>query len=315
VLSLEERPIPVAPPGWVLIRVRAFGLNRSELTTRAGGSGDAVRFPRVLGIECAGEVVDAPGTDLRRGERVIAAMGGMGRDFDGGYAQYTVVPASSAIPVQTTLDWHRLAAIPESFGTAWGSLDMLSLDRRQSLLIRGASSSVGMAAMTIAKGRRIDVIATTRQESKRAALEAGGADHVVIDGGAVAAAVREVVPEGVHGLLELVGPNACVDSLQALVPGGRACISGYLENNWDEGVALAEAARLGVPLAHFRSSVINVTNYRHVFARLIRAVEQGTLRDTLDRTFAINEIAAAHRYMESDAACGKVVVVTPEGFD
>src|SRR5271156_2066028 len=93
VLKLEERPIPDPSSGWVLIRVRAFGLNRSELITRAGGSGDAVRFPRVLGIECAGEVVEAPGSDLRRGERVIAAMGGMGRDFDGGYAQYTLVPA------------------------------------------------------------------------------------------------------------------------------------------------------------------------------------------------------------------------------
>ena len=315
VLSLEERPVPVAPDGWVLIRVRAFGLNRSELITRAGGSGDAVRFPRVLGIECVGEVVEAPRGDLRRGERVIAAMGGMGRDFDGGYAQYTVLPASSVIPVQTTLDWARLGAIPESFGTAWGSLDTLSLDRRQALLIRGASSSVGMAAMTIAKGRRIDVFATTRQEHKRAALEAGGADHVVIDDGSVSTAIREIVPDGVDGLLELVGPNACVDSLRALGPGGRACISGYLEDVWEEDVAVAEAQRLGVPLARFGSSVINVTSYRHVFARIIRAVEQGSLRDTLDRTFAMSEIAAAHRYMESNAACGKVVVVTPEGFD
>ena len=142
VLSLEERPIPRPASGWVLVKIRAFGLNRSELVTRAGGSGDAVQFPRVLGIECAGEVVEAPGSDLRTGERVIAAMGGMGRDFDGGYQQYAALPASSVIPVQTTLDWTRLGAVPESFGTAWGSLDVLALERRQSLLIRGASSSV-----------------------------------------------------------------------------------------------------------------------------------------------------------------------------
>jgi len=172
VLSLEERPIPRPARGWVLVKIRAFGLNRSELITRAGGSGDAVEFPRVLGIECAGEVVEAPGSDLRAGERVIAAMGGMGRDFDGGYQQYAVLPASSVIPVQTTLDWTRLGSVPESFGTAWGSVDVLALERRQSLLIRGASSSVGMAAITIAKDRRIEVFATTRQERKRSALEA-----------------------------------------------------------------------------------------------------------------------------------------------
>jgi NADPH:quinone reductase-like Zn-dependent oxidoreductase len=298
-----------------LIRVRAFGLNRSELITRAGGSGDAVAFPRVLGIECVGEVVDAPGTELRAGERVIAAMGGMGREFDGGYAQYTLVPATSAIPVLTPLDWAQLGAIPESFGTAWGSLDTLALERRQSLLVRGATSSVGMAAITIAKERRVEVFATTRQDRKRAALEAAGADYVIIDDGRVAEQVRAIAPEGVDGLLELVGPTACLDSLQALTSTGRACISGYLEGSWDTRPAVAAANRLRVPLARFGSDVINVQSYRHVYAKIVRGVEEGRLRDTLDRTFAMSEIADAHRYMEANAAAGKLVVLTPEGFD
>ena len=169
----------------------------------------------MLGIECAGEVVEAPGSDLHPGERVIAAMGGMGREFDGGYAQYTLVPAARAIPVRTSLEWPRLGAVPESFGTAWGSLDTLALERRQTLLVRGGSSSVGMAAIAIARDRRVEVFATTRQERKRAALEAAGADHVIVDDGRVADRVRQIAPEGVDGLLELVGPQACVDSLQA----------------------------------------------------------------------------------------------------
>jgi NADPH:quinone reductase-like Zn-dependent oxidoreductase len=315
VLQLEELPTPEAEPGWVLIRVRAFGLNRSELITRAGGSGDAVEFPRVLGIECAGDVVDAPRTELRRGERVIAAMGGMGREFDGGYAQYALVPAATAIPVSTTLDWARLGAIPESFGTAWGSLDTLALERRQSLLVRGATSSVGLAAVTIARDRRVEVFATTRQERKRAALEAAGADHVIIDDGRVSAQVRAIAPEGVDGLLELVGPTACVDSLQALASTGRACISGFLEGDWDVRPATAAANRLRVPLARFGSNVINVQSYRHVYAKIVRGVEEGRLRDTLDRTFAMSEIADAHRYMEANEATGKVVALTPEGFE
>jgi NADPH:quinone reductase-like Zn-dependent oxidoreductase len=315
VLQLEERPVPEARPGWVLVRVRAFGLNRSELVTRAGGSGDAVRFPRVLGIECVGEVVDAPGADLRRGERVLAAMGGMGREFDGGYAQYALLPASSVIPVQTELDWARLGAIPESFGTAWGSLDTLGLERRESVLIRGGSSSVGMAAVTIANERRLEVFATTRQEHKRAALEAAGADHVIIDDGLVANKVREIAPEGVDGVLELVGPTACVDSLRALGSTGRACISGFLENLWTLDAAQAEADRLRVPLARYRSDVINVTSYRHVFAKIVRSIEGGRLHDTLDRTYAMTEIAQAHRVMEANEAAGKLVVLTPEGFE
>jgi len=315
VLQLEDLPVPAAEPGWVLIRVRAFGLNRSELVTRAGGSGDAVRFPRVLGIECAGEVVEAPGSELRRGEHVIAAMGGMGRDFDGGYAQYTLVPASTAIPVRTTLDWTKLGAIPESFGTAWGSLDTLALERRHTLLVRGGSSSVGMAAITIARDRRIEVFATTRQEGKRAALEAAGADHVLIDDGNVSAQVRSIAPEGVDGVLELVGPSAAVDSLKALASTGRACIAGFLENDWDIGPAQAEASRMRVPLARFGSDVINVQSYRHVFAKIVRGVEEGRLRDIVDRAFALSEIADAHRYMEANEACGKIVVLTPEGFE
>jgi NADPH2:quinone reductase len=175
VLRLEELEIPDPHLGWVLVRVRAFVLNRSELITRAGGSGDAVRFPRVLGIECVGEVVDAPGSDLQPGQRILAAMGGMGRGYDGGYEQYALLPTSQVIPVDTRLDWLQLGAIPESFGTAWGTLEELSLREGQSLLVQGGSSSVGMAAITIAKDRGLTVLATTRQESKRAALQAAGA--------------------------------------------------------------------------------------------------------------------------------------------
>jgi NADPH:quinone reductase-like Zn-dependent oxidoreductase len=313
VLHVEERPIPQAHPGWTLLRVRAFGLNRSELITRAGGSGDAVRFPRVLGIECAGEVVDAPGSDLARGQRVLAAMGGMGRDYDGGYAQYALLPDSQVIPVSSTLEWSQLGAIPESFGTAWGTLEALGLSEGESLLVHGGSSSVGMAVTTLGRDRRLQVLATTRQESKRVALQVAGARHqLVLDGGELSQVVRSLRPEGVDGLCELVGPGAMVEALAALAPGGRACITGFLEGDWETARAAAEAERLGVRLRHFASSEINRDSYTSVLQEIVDAVQEGRYSVNLDRVFAMAEIADAHRYMEADRAAGKIVVVPPE---
>jgi NADPH:quinone reductase-like Zn-dependent oxidoreductase len=118
VLSLEDRPMPSPRPGWVLIRVRAFGLNRSELFTRRGHSPN-VRFPRILGIEAVGEVVEAPAGGFAPGDKVATAMGGMGRAFDGGYAEYTLVPASQVQKVETGLDWATLGALPEMADGVW----------------------------------------------------------------------------------------------------------------------------------------------------------------------------------------------------
>jgi NADPH:quinone reductase len=310
VLRVEERPIPQARPGWIVVRVHAFGLNRSELITRAGGSGDAVRFPRVLGIECAGEVVEALDSDLRPGQRVLAAMGGMGRDYDGGYQQYALLPASQVIPVQSTLDWPQLGAIPESFGTAWGTLQQIGLSAGESLLVHGGTSSVGMAAIALAKDQRLVVFATTRQEAKRVALQVAGAQYqLVLDGHELSQVVRALRPEGVDGLCELVGPAAMLDALDALAAGGRACITGFLEQDWDTGNVEAQAQRRGVQLRRFGSGVINRDSYTAVFQEIIDAVQRERYTVNLDRVFAMADIADAHRYMEANRAAGKVVVL------
>jgi NADPH:quinone reductase-like Zn-dependent oxidoreductase len=306
VLRVEERPVPEPREGWVLVRVRAFGLNRAELITRSGGSGDSVRFPRVLGIECVGEVVDGGGGDLQPGQTVVAVMGGMGRDHDGGYAEYALLRASHVSPVTTTLDWATLGALPESFGTAWGSLETLELPEGGSLLVRGGTSSVGMAATTLAHARGLTVFATTRQESKLAALTANGAAHPLLDDGRIA----EHVPGGVDGLLELVGPTTFLDSMHALRPGTRGCISGFLEGAWDTTEATAAAGRAGVTLTRFGSDALTRADYGPMFQDVVDGVESGRYRANLDRTFTLDEIADAHRAMESNRAAGKLVVLT-----
>src|SRR5690349_24531074 len=161
-LQIRELPIPEPRPGWVLIRVKAFGLNRSELHTRLGLA-EGVTFPRVLGIEATGVVAAAPGGELPVGQQVATMMGGMGRTFDGGYADYTCVPAAQVIPFRSDLDWATLGAVPEMLQTSYGSLTT-GLDARpgQSIVIRGGTSSVGLAAAVLARQLGLTVLSTTR---------------------------------------------------------------------------------------------------------------------------------------------------------
>src|SRR5450755_3514686 len=194
-LQILELPIPEPRPGWVLIEVKAFGLNRSELHTR-------------LGL--------AQGGEFEVGQQVAALMGGMGRTFDGGYAQYTSVPASQVIPFHSELDWATLGAIPEMLQTAHGSLTVgLDAHAGQTLLIRGGTSSIGMATAILAKDRGLTVLSTTRRPDRTATLRAIGVEHVLIDDGEIAAQVRTILPDGVNTALELVGTPTLPDTLRA----------------------------------------------------------------------------------------------------
>src|SRR3954463_2153438 len=189
-LTIRELPLPTPASGWVLIEVKAFGLNRSELHTRQGLA-SGVTFPRVLGIEAAGVVAQCPAGEFAVGQQVVTMMGGMGRPFDGGYAEDTCVPASQVIPFASDLAWSTLGAVPEMLQTAYGSLTVgLDAQPGQSILIRGGTSSVGMAAAALAKQRTMTVLSTPRNSNKTAALTAVGVDHVLIDDGNVARQVR-----------------------------------------------------------------------------------------------------------------------------
>src|SRR3954464_15123495 len=175
-LVVRDRPVPRPEPGWVLIEVKAFGLNRSELKTRLGLADPAGRFPRVPGIGAAGVVAACPGGELAVGQQVVAMMGGMGRRFDGGYAEFTCVPVAQAIPFRSELPWTTVGALPEMLQTAYGALTIgLDVQPGQTLLIRGGTSSVGLTAAILAKRRGLTVLGTTRSTAKDGALrEAGG---------------------------------------------------------------------------------------------------------------------------------------------
>lgn len=307
-LQVRELPVPEPAPGWVLVRVRAFGLNRSELHTRLGLA-KGVTFPRVLGIEATGEVVACPGGELEADQPVMAMMGGMGRTFDGGYAEYTCVPVAQVVPFRSDLPWELLGAVPEMLQTAYGSLTT-GLDARagQSLLVRGGTSSVGMATAVLAKRWGLRVISTTRSEAKAERLRALGVDEVVLDDGEVAGAVRDLTDGGADVALELVGTPTLPDTLRALRVHGVACFTGTLSNEW--------IVRDFYPIGYLPSGV-RLTAYSgdasdlpaDVLADYLAAAAQDPGLVPLDRTFRLDEIAAAHEHMEQDRAVGKIVVV------
>jgi NADPH:quinone reductase-like Zn-dependent oxidoreductase len=310
-LEIRELPVPAVRDGWSLVQVRGAGLNRSELRTRQGHS-PSVTFPRVLGIECVGIVAASTDPLLPEGAAVAAVMGEMGRAFDGGYAEYALLPNALLIPVTTTLPWDVLAALPETYLTAWGALDALGVGpgARGRLLIRGGTSSVGMAAASIASGYGIETAATTRRRARTGGLTAVGADYALVDdGGSLGESVRSVWPEGPDYVLDLVGSSTAVDSLRLVRRGGTVCVAGSL-SGWVipdfEPVAMIAS---GTKLTAFHSNDIRGGAGRAVLQGVISEVEAGVYRPNVDRVFGLDDIVAAHRYMENNQATGKVVVL------
>lgn len=312
-LQLRDIPSPDPQADEVKIRVRAFGLNRAEVYRRSGKMGP-IDNPIVPGIEAVGEVIHDPAGIFKTGQRVATAMGGMQFSRHGSYAEEVNVLRSNVISLgNTTLSWEALAALPEAYLTIWGALDKsLGIQPGQTLLVRGATASVGLAAVTYAKARGSRVIATTRSAENASRLRDLGADEVVIDTGTIADTVRAAHPEGVDAALEVVGASTLSDTLKSVRPFGNVSVIGLLG-----GAPLLEQFHLmqdlpnAVRLNFFPSGLLGTPAMplsESPLPWVVQQLEEGRLPSILTQTFEFDELRHAHSIMESNQALGKLVV-------
>lgn len=315
-LCYEEVPTPSVREGWSLVRVRGFGINHSEIFTRKGLS-PSVSFPRILGIECVGEIAET--TDPARlpvGQKVISIMGEMGRAFDGGYAEYALLPNEQICPVQTDLDWKTLAALPETYYTAYGSMlnlriadsegsskDSVKDSMLPRILVRGATSGVGVAFLRLLKGRWPDlaVAGTTRSMKKERQLLEAGFDQVILDSEGVLQTDRQF-----DRVLELIGPATLRDTFSHVAEGGIVCSTGQLGGQWylNDFDPIMELPANGY-LTSFYSGNVDPARLQS----LLDYVQKYGIDPAPERVFSLPQVPEAHAYLESAHSFGKVIVV------
>jgi NADPH:quinone reductase len=310
VLALEERPEPQSKPGHVLIEVKAFGLNHAEVYFRKGAWGDVAE---ISGIECVGMVKADPDGHFAPGQKVLAIVGGMGRSFNGSYAELVSVPSSNVAAIQTDLPWEDLAAIPESYATAWTSVcGILAVKAGMTVLIRGATSALGQAAVNIAAQIGARVIATTRNAKRGPMLEALGAKEVLLESTELSKRVRERHPQGINAVLDIVGNTTVLDSLAMLRRGGEACLVGFLGGGGPLSLEPVFQVPSGVRFSVFASAIVTGNAEFPLaeipFQDIVDRVASGVYRAKPAKVFRFEDIQAAHRLMESNEASGKIVV-------
>ena len=308
-LVAKEVDTPTAGAGEVLIRIRAFGLNHAELYMRKGAWGDV---SVISGIECVGQVEHDPSGALAKGTTVVTFMGGLGRTRPGTYAQYTTALAHHIIPIRTELGWTDLAAIPESYATAWSCLvDHMRLSAGETLLVRAGTSTVGLAAINLASELGAEVLATTRSRAKEPVLRAAGAAHVLLEGADLSTRLRADRPEGVDCVLDLIGNSTLLDSTRAGQRGSRVCVAGFLGGPEPASLDVLSGLQPGVELSFFASFLYGTKGYpvsNVPMQTLVNRAARGLYAAKPVRVFALKDLPEAHRLMESNEANGKIVI-------
>ena len=299
-IVLSDASIPEVRPGWVLIKVKAFGLNHSEKLLRLNEiRADYIHKPIIPGIECVGEIVNPSDSGLAIGQKIVALMGGMGRSFNGSYAEYALLPCRIVFAVNSDLPWEALGAVPETYFTAWGSLfECLHLTAKDTLLIRGATCALGYASLQIAKALGCKVIATTHRQDKLPLI--AEADDAVIDDGRLTGKVR-----GVTKALDLIGPRNLKDTLTTVEKGGIVCQTGLLGGVYAlNGFDPIKDIPNGVYLTGFFSNYPTQQIMDEIFAFL----NEKKLVPVSGKVFGFDEIREAVIAQDEGKVNGKIII-------
>ena len=301
-IVLSEISIPKVRPGWVLVKVKAFGMNHSEQILREFEiENDYIQKPIIPGIECVGEIADTSDTDLKAGQKVVALMGGMGRSFNGSYAEYALLPIHHVFPVRSNLSWEEMAAVPETYYTAWGSLfQCLRLTKDDKLLVRGATCALGYVAIQLAKALGCTVVGTTHRESKMQFLKDAGADECILDEGTIRGKAS-----GVTKALELIGIKTVQDTMMGVEQGGIVCNTGVLGKvyEWNHFDPIKDIPN-GVSLTGFYSNYPTIKTMQEIFSFM----DEHKLKPLTGAIYDFENIREACIALDKGKVNGKIVV-------
>ena len=325
---------------WILVKIKAFGINRAEIFTRQGDS-PSVKLPRVIGIECVGIVEEPSNSDFKKGDKVFSMMNGMGREFDGSYAEYILIPKNQVYRLpneksffknidniklknkeqlkekfsknleitEENIFWSEIAAYPELYYTVYGSLfKSLKLKEGETLLVRGGTGSVALAAIQLAKAINVRVIATSRSASKEQFLKGKGADEVIVGNENFDENLKKLFPDGVDKVLELIGRPTLKSSLKSVKQGGivcmTGCLGGWIIEDFEPLVDIISESYL----TSFDSTNVNKNTIKEMF----EFIEKYNIKPCISKIFTLDEISLAHKYLESNSANGKVIIMTEQ---
>lgn len=307
-LRLTTLPVPSTRPGWVRIKVMAFGMNRSEYHS-VTGQAEGMTYPRVLGIEAVGVVDADPDRLLTPGTQVATMMGGMGRAFDGGYAQYVTVPRHQVLPFRSHLPWEVIGSLPETLQTAYGSLTtglgLTGPGAQGTVLVRGGTSALGLATAALARSWGLRVLATSRRSEGVELLRSRGTE-ALLDDGEIAPQVQALAPGGVDGVVELVGVPTLRDSLRATATGGTVCFTGMLSDSWTvPSFYPMDWIPNGVRLTAYSGQAADLPATE--LQRVLTQVEDGKLDLVPVHTYRLSQVVQAQQDMAAGTRTGKLV--------
>ena len=303
-LEVKEVEIPEVNDDWVLVKVLGFGINRAEVILRDyEADEDYISLPVIPGIECVGEVVDPSNTHFKKGDKIAALMGGMGRSFDGSYSEYSLLPEKNVFKIDDEvfdkLSLEEVIAVPETYFTAYGSIEGLNLKKDDTVLIRGATSALGLTAMQLADAIGCRIIATSRDKTRFEKLESNGADECIVDDGNLSTKIQ------CDKVLELIGPKTLEDSMKCLNEGGICCVTGVLGGV--EYMDEFDPIKV-IPNKRYLTSFFSNYPTQKIMDNLFKFIVDNNIKPNISMVFTdLKDIGNAHELMESNRAQGKII--------